>query len=352
MQTKRLPRTVKVGRVTLGGGNRIAVQSMCDIPTHDVAEVIKQINELESAGCDIVRLTVNTFEAAEGFKAVRDMTDMPLVADIHFDYRLALAAIEAGADKIRINPGNIGDDAKVKAVADACRAKNIPIRIGVNGGSLSKHILAKYGRVCAEALRDSALEHAALLEKYDFNDIVLSVKSSDVATCVAANRLIAQSCDYPLHIGVTEAGAIPDGLIKNSIGIGALLLDGIGDTVRVSLTDPPVQEVIAANDILKAIGLRHGINIVSCPTCGRTKIDLKRLYAELKDATRDIQTEKDITVALMGCVVNGPGEAREADVGVAGGKGEAVLFKHGEIVGKINECDIVGTLVSEIKELL
>lgn len=349
---KRISHSVKVGRVNIGGGNSIAVQSMCDIPTHDHEAVLAQIQELEKAGCDIVRVTVNTPEAAEGLKALRSRTDMPIVADIHFDYRLALAAIEAGADKIRLNPGNIGGEDRVKAVADACRQRNIPIRIGVNGGSLSKQIMAKYGRVCPEALRDSALEHAALLEKYDFNDIVLSVKSSDVRICVEANRLIAEATDHPLHLGVTEAGAIPEGLVKNSIGIGSLLLDGIGDTIRVSLTDPPVDEVRAGIEILKSIGLRKGINIVSCPTCGRTQIDLKRLYAELKNAIKDIDTDRDITVALMGCVVNGPGEAHGADVGVAGGNGEAVLFKHGVIVGRIAENEIVTALVSEIKELL
>lgn len=352
MTDRRISRSVKVGRIYIGGGNPVSVQSMCDVPTADVTAAVAQIKELEAAGCDIVRLTVNTLDAAEGFKKIREMTDMPLVADIHFDYRLALAAIQAGADKIRINPGNIGGEDRVKAVADACKARNIPIRIGVNGGSLSDKIMSKYGKVCPEALRDSALEHAALLEKYGFYDIVLSVKSSDVRICTEANRLIASACDYPLHIGVTEAGAMPEGLVKNSVGIGSLLLCGIGDTVRVSLTDPPVSEVKAGIEILKSLGLRKGINIISCPTCGRTRIDLKRLYAELKQAVDGIQADRDITVALMGCVVNGPGEARGADVGVAGGNGEAVLFRHGKIIRNIDESEIVPALIIEIKELL
>ncbi len=349
---RRNTRKVKVRNLYIGGDAPISIQSMCDIPTANWQACLEQIKQLSAAGCDVVRLTVNTEEAAAGFKELRRHTDMPLVADIHFDYRLALAAIDAGADKIRINPGNIGGSDRVKAVADACKERGLPIRIGVNGGSLEKDILAKYGRVCPEALRDSALYHASLLEQFGFYDIVLSVKSSDVFTNIEANKLIAAACDYPLHIGVTEAGAIPDGLIKNSAGIGALLSQGIGDTMRISLTDSPVEEVKAAVNLLKALGIRKGINIVSCPTCGRTKIDLKRHYAALKSAIDEIDTDREITVALMGCIVNGPGEAREADVGVAGGDGEAMLFRKGEIIRKIPEYEIVPTLVAEIKELL
>ncbi len=349
---RRKTRTVSVRNVKIGFGHPISVQSMCDIPTSDHDGCLRQISRLKECGCDIVRLTVNTAEAAKGFAKIRENTDMPLVADIHFDYKMALAAIDAGADKIRINPGNIGDADKVKQVADACRVKGLPIRIGVNGGSLEKDILAKYGRVCPEALCESALYHASLLERFDFTDIVLSVKSSDVFTNVEATALLAEKCDFPIHIGVTEAGALPEGLIKNSAGIGALLSRGIGDTLRISLTDPPEEEVKAGIKLLKALKLRKGIDLVACPTCGRTQIDLKRLYAELRPRLDELECGKELTVALMGCVVNGPGEAKEADIGVAGGKNEAVLIRKGQIVGKINEEDIVDTLISEVKDLL
>lgn len=349
---RRMTRTVRVRDIYIGSGHPISVQSMCDIPTSDAERCLEQIRRLKACGCDIVRLTVNSAEAAKGFAKIREETDMPLVADIHFDYKMALAAIDAGADKIRINPGNIGDADRVKAVVNACARKGLPIRIGVNGGSLEKDILAKYGRVCPEALCESALYHASLLERFDFGDIVLSVKSSDVFTNVEATSLLAARCDYPIHIGVTEAGALPEGLIKNSAGIGALLTCGIGDTLRISLTDPPEEEVKAGIKLLKALKLRKGIDLVSCPTCGRTQIDLKRLYSELRPRLDELECGKDITVALMGCVVNGPGEAREADVGVAGGKGEAVLIRKGKIIGNIDEKDIVDTLISEVKDLL
>lgn len=343
---------IKIGSIIIGGGSPIAIQSMTNTKTADKEATLAQIKALSAAGCDIVRFTVNDTEAAEAIPYYVENTALPLVADIHFDYRLALAAAERGISKIRINPGNIGDKENIKKVANVCRARNIPIRIGINGGSAEKSILAKYGGPTAEALAESALENARMLERCDFDNIVLSVKSSDVKTMVDAARILHEKCDYPLHIGVTETGDIRRGNIKSAIGIGALLIDGIGDTVRVSLTDDPVNEVSAAKDILFCCGIGGGINIVSCPTCGRTQSDVIPLVAELERATRNIKTDRRITVALMGCAVNGPGEARHADVGVACGNKEGLLFRRGETVYKLDEKDIVPTLIHEIKEML
>ena len=352
---RRAAREIRIGGVTIGGQNPIAVQSMTNTDTLDIAATTAQVRALADAGCDIVRITAPTVEAAKTFAAVKEAgITVPLVADIHFDYRVALACVDAGVDKIRINPGNIGDENRVKAVADACRTHHVPIRIGVNGGSLEKEILAKYGAPTAEALAESALYHASLLERFDFDAIVLSVKSSDVAAMAAANAILAEKTDYPLHIGVTEAGGGRMGLIKGAVGIGGTLLRGIGDTVRVSLTENPVEEVAAAHDILFALGFdtKKRLNIVSCPTCGRTKIDLIALSHAFEEAAAAAGfLDKPITVALMGCVVNGPGEAREADIGIAGGKGEAVLIRRGEIVGKLGEDEIIPRLIEEIQKL-
>jgi (E)-4-hydroxy-3-methylbut-2-enyl-diphosphate synthase len=325
---------------------------MTNTPTSDREATLVQIKRLEEAGCEIVRFTVNSMEAVKNIPFFRENTSIPLVADIHFDYRLALEAAEAGISKIRINPGNIGSDDKIKMVADTCRQKNIPIRIGINSGSLEKELLAKYGSPTAEALCESALLAAQKLEKFDYNNIVLSVKSSDVITMIETNRLLAEKCEYPLHLGVTETGTVRFGIIKSAAGIGSLLATGIGDTIRVSLTDDPVNEVKAANDILRALKLKKGINLIACPTCGRTGIDLIPIANRLQDEIDKLEATRQINVALMGCVVNGPGEAREADIGVAGGKGEAVVFKKGEILRKIQEDEIVETLLDEIKKLM
>lgn len=350
MIERRKAKTVKVGNVALGGNNRIAVQSMLNVPAHDVDGNVKQAIELENAGCEIIRLTVPDTAAAKTLYAVKENVNIPVVADIHFDYRCALESVAAGADKIRINPGNIGDDSKVKAVADACKLHGVPIRIGVNSGSLEKNILAKYGSPTPEALCESASYHISLLEKFDFNDIVVSIKSSDVQKMVSSYRMLAKKCDYPLHLGVTEAGTHNMALVKSSIGIGSLLLDGIGDTIRVSMTDNPVKEVKAGFDILKAAGIKTDcVRLVSCPTCGRTKIDLISLAKEIEDALANCN--KQITVAVMGCVVNGPGEAKEADIGVAGGDGCGVIFKRGEVLKKVNEDEIVTELLKEIDRM-
>ncbi len=343
---------IKIGDIVIGGGNLIAIQSMTNTKTSDRVATLEQIKSLSAAGCDIVRFTVNDMSAAEAIPHYVENTNIPLVADIHFDYRLALAAAERGISKIRINPGNIGDKENIKKVALACRERNIPIRIGINGGSVEKSVLAKYGGPTAEALAESALLNAQMLERHDFNNIVLSVKSSDVKTMVEATRILSEKCDYPLHIGVTETGDVRRGNLKSAIGIGALLIDGIGDTVRVSLTDDPVNEVYAAKDILFCCGIGGGINIVSCPTCGRTESNVIGLVDELERATRAIKTDRRLTVALMGCAVNGPGEAKHADIGVACGKGEGLLFRKGEIIKKLDEREIVNTLISEIKELI
>ena len=347
---RMLTKEVSIGNVKIGGKNPIAIQSMTNTKTEDVTATVAQILELEKAGCDIIRCAVPTMEAAKALKDIKEEIHIPLVADIHFDYRLAIAAMENGADKIRINPGNIGGEDRVKAVVEVCKDKHIPIRIGVNGGSLDKRLLEKYGHPTAEALVESAFEHLELLEKQGFYDTCVSMKSSTVPTMVAAARLFRAKCDYPLHIGVTETGPVRQGLIKSAMGIGALLLDGIGDTIRVSLTDDPVQEVYAARDILKAAGLRKdGVNIVSCPTCGRTRIDLIGLVNRVDEALKNC--EKPITVAVMGCVVNGPGEARAADVGIAGGDGEGLLFRHGEILRKVPQDKLVDALMDEIDKL-
>lgn len=348
-------REVKVGSVVIGGTAPVSVQSMTNTDTLDYEATIKQLCDLQTAGCDIARLAVPTEEAAKVFSAAKTAgIVMPLVADIHFDYRIALAAIKEGADKIRINPGNIGESWKVKEVADACRAGGLPIRIGVNGGSLEKSLLEKYGAPTPEALAESALTQADVLEGFGFSDIVLSIKSSTVANMIKACRIVREQSSYPIHIGVTEAGDEYSGLVKNAVGIGALLMDGIGDTLRVSLTADPVKEVIAGREILRAAGLGGSfVNIVSCPTCGRTKIDLISLSSELRSVVGNLDTKgKNITVALMGCVVNGPGEAREADVGVAGGDGFGVLFRKGEVLGRVEENMIVPTLLEEVMNII
>ena len=347
---RKITKQVKIGDVLIGGGAPISVQSMLNKPAEDIEGSVKQALELQKAGCNIIRAAVPNKEAVKLIEALKENLSVPVVADIHFDYRLALECAAAGVDKIRINPGNIGSDDRVKAVADACRQRNIPIRIGVNSGSVEKEILAKYGSPVPEALVESALYHASLLEKFDFDDIVISIKSSNVENTVRAYSLASEKCNYPLHVGVTEAGTSRMGIVKSSIGIGSLLLKGIGDTIRVSLTDSPVKEVAAGYDILKAVGLKKdAVQIVSCPTCGRTKIDLISLANEVESALASCT--KPIKVAVMGCVVNGPGEAREADIGVAGGDGCAVLFKKGEILKKVPENEVVSALLSEIEKM-
>ena len=355
-EIRKKTRKIKIGGTFIGGDAPIAIQSMTNIDAHDAIGTIAQIKALQTAGCDIVRLAVPDINAAETIIAVKECAEIriPIVADIHFDYRIALKCAEYDVDKIRINPGNIGDDDRVRAVCKACNEKNIPIRIGVNSGSLEKNILAKHGSPTAEALCESAMYHISLLEKFDFYNTAISIKSSDVREMILANRLVSERCDYPLHLGVTEAGSEKFGVIKSSSGIGALLCDGIGDTIRVSLTGDPVSEINAAKNILRALEIEGqcGMNIVSCPTCGRTRIDLIDIVKRFEDAVEaENLSDTPITVALMGCIVNGPGEAREADIGIAGGKGEAVLFKKGEIVKKISENDIVNTLINEIKNI-
>lgn len=340
---------VQVGNVKLGGGAPIPVQSMLSVPSADVRGSVEQAVRLEQAGCQILRVAIPDKEAVRLIPAIKEKISIPLVADIHFDYRLALEAAAAGIDKIRINPGNIGEDSRVKAVADACRQRKIPIRVGVNDGSLEKHILAKYGHPTAEALAESALYHASLLEKFDFTDIVLSMKASSVDRTIRAYELIAQQCSYPLHLGITHAGTARMGLIKSAIGIGSLLQRGIGDTIRVSLTADPTEEVRAGIDILKALDLRGGVRFVSCPTCGRTHIDLIGLADRVEKALEGC--EKNITVAVMGCAVNGPGEAREADIGVAGGKGEGLIFRKGQILKKVPESRLLDELLREVEKL-
>ena len=345
-----MTRQINVGGVVIGGGAPVVIQSMLNTKTTDVAGSLEQIKKLKTAGCQIARLAVPNMEAAKTFGEICKESPLPLVADIHFDYKLAIAAAEGGASKIRINPGNIGEEDRVKAVVDVCKDKKIPIRIGVNGGSLDKKLLEKYGHPTAEALVESAFEHLELLEKYGFYDSCMSMKSSHVPTMVAAARLFRSKCDYPLHIGVTETGPVRMGLMKSAMGIGALLLDGIGDTIRVSLTDDPVEEVYAAKDILKAAGLRkEGVNIVSCPTCGRTQIDLIGLVNQVDEALKDCQ--KPITVAVMGCIVNGPGEAREADIGIAGGDGCGMLFEKGQQIEKLPYEELLPALLKRIEAL-
>ena len=354
-EIRRKTKEIKIGDRWIGGNHPIAIQSMTNTDTHDRYATLAQIRALESAGCDIVRITVPDLEAADTIPFLKEQgIQIPIVADIHFDYRVALRCAEVGVDKIRINPGNIGDDARVKAVCEACRERNIPIRIGVNSGSLEKEILAKYGAPTPEALCASAMYHAGLLERFGFDHTVISIKASNPESMIRANRLLAAQCAYPLHLGVTEAGSREMGSIKSAIGIGALLCDGIGDTIRVSLTDRPEEEIEAAKKILRAIGMegQRGLDIVSCPTCGRTKIDLIALVKEFEDrAKQEGIMDIPLKVAIMGCVVNGPGEAREADIGIAGGKGEAVLFMRDKILGRIPENEIVSTLIQHIKEM-
>lgn len=339
---------VKVGGLTLGDGH-IYIQSMLNIPAEKVAESAAQAAELEKAGCEIIRAAIPTLDDVRLIPAIKNAVNIPVVADIHFDHRIALACVEAGVDKIRINPGNIGGADRVKAVADACRSRNIPIRIGVNSGSLERHLLEKYGSPTPEALVESALGHVKLLNDCDFDDIVISIKSSDVKLMIAAYRLLAQQVDYPLHLGVTEAGTERMGLIKSAVGIGSLLCDGIGDTIRVSLTADPVREIYAAKDILSACDMGGGVQIVSCPTCGRTKIALIPLAEQVEKLCADIR--KPVKVAVMGCVVNGPGEAREADIGIAGGNGEGILFKKGKVLRKVPEDKLLEELKKEIELL-
>lgn len=342
-----MKKKVKVGNLTLGDGN-VYIQSMLNVPPDDLEGNINQALELEEAGCEIVRVAVPSVKDVRLIDAIKSKISIPLVADIHFDYKIALECVSAGVDKIRINPGNIGADENVKKVADACRLNNIPIRIGVNSGSVEKSILEKYGAPTAQALTESAFYHTALLNRYDFDDIVISVKSSSVKTTIEAYRLLAEKTAYPLHLGVTETGTERMGIIKSSAAIGSLLCDGIGDTIRISLTEEPVREIYAAKDILRAIGIGNGIRIVSCPTCARTKIDLISLVHEVEQATKNI--DKNLKIAVMGCAVNGPGEAREADIGIAGGNGEGLLFKKGEIIRKIPEEKLLDELLLEIEK--
>lgn len=346
---EEVKRKVSVGNLVLGDGN-IYIQSMLNVPYDDIEGNIKQAEELERAGCEIIRVSVPTIEAVRLIPAIKSRISVPLVADIHFDYKIALACAEEGVDKIRINPGNIGSEEKVRAVTEACGKRKIPIRIGVNSGSVEKELLKKYGGPCAEALAESAMNHVRLLENCDFRDIVISIKSSSVPTMIKAYRMIDKECDYPLHLGVTEAGTERMGIIKSAVGIGSLLCDGIGDTIRVTLTENPVLEIKAAKDILTAVGKGgNSVEIVSCPTCGRTGIDLIGLAHRVEELTKDIN--KKIKIAVMGCVVNGPGEAREADIGIAGGNGEGLIFKKGEIIRKVSEDKLLTALMDEIKNM-
>ena len=342
---------VQISSRVIGGGNPVLIQSMCNTKTEDSASTIAQILELERAGCDIIRVAVPTMEAAESLKTIKKAIHIPLVADIHFDYRLAIAAIECGADKIRINPGNIGSEERVQAVVDKAKEYGVPIRVGVNSGSLEKHLIEKYGGVTAEGIVESALDKAALIERMGYDNLVLSIKSSDVMMCVKAHELIAKKTPYPLHVGITEAGTILSGNIKSAIGLGLILNQGIGDTIRVSLTGNPVEEVKSAKLILKTLGLRTGgVEVVSCPTCGRTQIDLIGLANQVETMVQEYPL--DIKVAVMGCVVNGPGEAREADLGIAGGIGEGLLIKKGEVIRKVPEAELLNALKAELDQML
>lgn len=347
---RKVTRKIKLGNIYVGGDSKITVQSMANTDTRDAQSTIEQIKRLEEAKCDIIRVAVPDMEAAEALKAIKNGINIPLVADIHFDYKLALKSIENGVDALRINPGNIGSEAKVKEVVQAAKYRNVPIRIGVNSGSLEKEILSKYGWVTAQGLVESALKHVSILEKCGFYNIAISIKSSDVSMMIDAYRLVSQKVDYPLHLGVTEAGTLEMGTVKSAIGIGTLLSEGIGDTIRVSLTDDPVHEVRVGRQILKALGIiKEGITLVSCPTCGRTRINLIKIANEVEKRLEGIN--KNIKVAVMGCAVNGPGEAREADIGIAGGMGEALIFKKGQIIRKIPEDRIVDELIDEINKM-
>lgn len=340
-------KVIQIGNCKIGGGNPVAIQSMTNTKTEDVEATVAQILALEAAGCDIIRCAVPTMEAAEALTEIKKQIHIPLVADIHFDYRLAIAAIEHGADKIRINPGNIGDVSRVREVVEKAKEYNVPIRVGVNSGSLEKHLVEKYGGVTAEGIVESALDKVHMIEEMGYDNLVVSIKSSDVLMCVKAHELISQRCHYPLHVGITESGTILSGNIKSSVGLGIILHEGIGDTIRVSLTGDPLEEIKSAKLILKTLGLRKGgIEVVSCPTCGRTKIDLIGLANKVENMVADIPL--DIKVAVMGCVVNGPGEAKEADIGIAGGIGEGLLIKKGEIVKKVKEEELLDTLRNEL----
>lgn len=347
-QGRTKTRIVHIGNRVIGGGNPVLIQSMTNTPTEDVAATVAQIKRLEAVGCEIVRCTAPTMEAARALSEIKKQVEIPVVADIHFDYKLAVAAIENGADKIRINPGNIGSPQRVRAVVDAAKERGVPIRVGVNSGSLEKELLEKYHGVTAEALVESALGQARLIEDMGYDNLVISIKSSDVRMCVRAHELISGKTDHPLHVGITEAGTVTSGNIKSAIGLGLILYQGIGDTIRVSLTGDPVEEIKSAKLILKTLGLRKGgIEVVSCPTCGRTKIDLISLANQVEDLANEF-SDLDIKIAVMGCVVNGPGEAREADIGIAGGNGEGLLFQRGEIIKKVPEDQ----LLAELKEKL
>jgi len=340
-------RVINIGNSVIGGGNPVLIQSMTNTKTEDIKATVEQINRLAAAGCDIIRCAVPTMEAAKALAEIKQNISIPLVADIHFDYRLAIASMENGADKIRINPGNIGNDEKLKAVVDVAKERNIPIRVGVNSGSLEKNIIAKYGKVTAEGLVESALEKVKRIEDMGYDQLVISIKSSDVLMCIKAHELIVKRTDYPLHVGITEAGTINAGNIKSALGLGVILYQGIGDTIRVSLTGDPIEEIRSARLILKTLGLRKGgIEVVSCPTCGRTQIDLIKLASAVEEMVADI--DLDLKVAVMGCAVNGPGEAREADIGIAGGRGEGLLIKKGEIVRKVPENELLEVLREEL----
>lgn len=348
MMYRNQTKEVSVGGVKIGGDNPVAVQSMTNTRTEDVEATVAQILKLEAAGCEIIRCAVPTMEAAEALRRIKSRIHIPLVADIHFDYRLAIAAIENGADKIRINPGNIGSEDKVKAVVDKAKEYNVPIRVGVNSGSLEKHLLEKYGGVTAEGIVESAMDKVHMIENMGYDNLVVSIKSSDVMMCVKAHELIARECTYPLHVGITESGTVYSGNVKSSIGLGIILYEGIGNTIRVSLTGDPAEEIRTAKLILRTLGLRKGgIEVVSCPTCGRTKIDLISLASEVEKMVEDIPLD-NIKVAVMGCAVNGPGEAKEADIGIAGGIGEGLLIKKGEIVKKVKEEELLNTLRQEL----
>lgn len=343
-------KVIKIGSVKIGGGNPIAIQSMCNTDTRDVFATVNQIKELEEEGCEIIRVAVPDMEAAKAFGEIKKQISIPLVADIHFDHKLALEVMEQGADKVRINPGNIGDKKKIKDVVDKAKEKQIPIRIGVNSGSLEKEFLEKYGSVAPEALVESALKHIKILEELNFFDIIVSIKASSVPSSIKAYKLLSEKVEYPIHVGITEAGTVYAGTIKSSVGIGAILSMGIGDTIRVSLTGNPVEEIKAAKEILKSLELRKfGVNFVSCPTCGRTEIDLINIANKVEEKCRLIN--KDIKVAVMGCVVNGPGEAKEADIGIAGGNGFGIIFKKGQIIKKVPEDKLVEELMKEIENL-
>lgn len=344
-------RRVMIGDVPIGGGSPIPVQSMTNTRTSDVEATVAQIGRLEEAGCDIVRVAVPDEAAARALPEIIGRSGLPVVADIHFDYRLGLAAVEAGAHALRFNPGNIGSEERIAALVEACAARSIPVRIGVNAGSLEKDILGQYGRPTAEAMTRSADRHIALLEQLDFRDIIVSMKSSDVPMTVEASRIMASRSEYPLHLGITEAGTTLTGAVRSAVGLGLMLAEGYGDTIRVSLSGPPEEEVRVGREILRSLGLRHGgVTVIACPTCGRTEIDVPGIASEIERRTAAIRTP--VTVAVMGCVVNGPGEAREADIGVAGGRGESVLFQKGEVVGRLSDCDIAAALLERLMELV